>query len=405
MGMDPAGNRLHVAMPRFKMTREDMSSLISYLKRLDKILDPGLSEQSIRIATILPTTGDFPGAAPAIKAVLGAYFAELNKLGGIYNRRIELVVAETSDERVQSMSSIETLLREQRPFALVAGLIGGPDSAVVAACEKSRIPLVGPLTIFAETGARAERNTFYLLSGVEQQTQALIDYSRNNLAGRRPNIAILYSERAVSKQLVDSIREYCRSSGWQTTLISADEPGFDSSGVVEQVGRSSATAALVLASGKEAATFAHASEKQGLPPILLIPGSLASKELLELGPGFRDRLLIALPSLPADLTKAGISEYRALATAYKLTDSNLDSQISALCSAKVLVHGLKLAGRSLSRDRLISVLEGLNDFDTGLMPRIGFGPNRRVGALGAYIVTVEPEQRQFRTVTGWFKLD
>jgi cytochrome c553 len=34
MGIDPAGNELHAAMPRFQMSREDMTALIAYLKRL-----------------------------------------------------------------------------------------------------------------------------------------------------------------------------------------------------------------------------------------------------------------------------------------------------------------------------------------------------------------------------------
>ena len=40
------------------------------------------------------------------------------------------------------------------------------------------------------------------------------------------------------------------------------------------------------------------------------------------------------------------------------------------------------------------VLEGLHDFDTGLTPRLSFGPGRRLGLNGAHIVTVDlPDQR------------
>jgi ABC-type branched-subunit amino acid transport system substrate-binding protein len=140
-------------------------------------------------------------------------------------------------------------------------------------------------------------------------------------------------------------------------------------------------------------------------PILLIPGSVASNDLLTLPAMFADRLFLALPSLPSDQTRAGTSEYRALADAYRLPDTDVASQIAALCSAKVLLQGLKLAGRTLNRAKLMTALEGLYDFDTGLMPRIGFGPNRRVGALGAYIVTVDPIAKQFTQITGWLGVD
>jgi hypothetical protein len=81
------------------------------------------------------------------------------------------------------------------------------------------------------------------------------------------------------------------------------------------------------------------------------------------------------------------------------------SQIAALGSAKVLTHVLKLAGRALSREKVVAALESLYDFDTGLTPRVAFNSNRRIGASGAYIVTVDPNARQFRQVTGWIGVE
>jgi hypothetical protein len=34
-GVDPAGNKLHVAMPRYRMTESDMEDLVAYLLRID----------------------------------------------------------------------------------------------------------------------------------------------------------------------------------------------------------------------------------------------------------------------------------------------------------------------------------------------------------------------------------
>src|SRR5688572_15491825 len=48
-GLDSDGNDLLVAMPRFKLSAADMGDLIAYLKRLESDLDPGLTDDSIRI--------------------------------------------------------------------------------------------------------------------------------------------------------------------------------------------------------------------------------------------------------------------------------------------------------------------------------------------------------------------
>ena len=56
MGIDPAGNHLHIAMPRFQMSREDIHALISYLKLLVGDTKPGPSDSGMRVGRPLPIT-------------------------------------------------------------------------------------------------------------------------------------------------------------------------------------------------------------------------------------------------------------------------------------------------------------------------------------------------------------
>lgn len=408
MGFDPAGNKLHAAMPRFQMSREEINALTAYLKRLGREIDPGLSDSTIRIGAILPATGPLAESGQAIKSVLAAYFNEINKQGGIYNRRIELSVAELVGSPAESTAIVEKLLRETRPVAVVAALTAGADREIFAACEKNQVPLIGPLTVFAETGYPASRHTFYLLSGVQQQAQSLVDYSRKELRSSNSNsrIAIVYSRETISAEVVEAIKQHCTRSGWGTvTAVDGRSEGFGSNGLAKKLKTAGEDLVLILASGREAELFVMAAEQTGWTPVFLIPGSLASNNLFELRGALENRLFLALPSLPSDQTQAGTSEYRALAESYNLSSAQMAAQIAALCSAKVLGQGLKLAGRAVTREKLVTTLEGLYDFDTGLMPRIGFGRDRRIGALGAYIVTIDQRRKQFRPVTGWLGLD
>ena len=63
-------------------------------------------------------------------------------------------------------------------------------------------------------------------------------------------------------------------------------------------------------------------------------------------------------------------------------------QVAALVSARILVEGLQRAGRDLTRPKLVAALAALQDFETGLIPPISFGPNQRTGVRGAHIVTL-----------------
>ena len=67
----------------------------------------------------------------------------------------------------------------------------------------------------------------------------------------------------------------------------------------------------------------------------------------------------------------------------------------------MLVEALRASGRRLSRDGLVRELERLRNLDTGVMPPLTFGPNRRVGSAGAVILAVDPGTGELRPVSAW----
>ena len=58
-------------------------------------------------------------------------------------------------------------------------------------------------------------------------------------------------------------------------------------------------------------------------------------------------------------------------------------------------------GADLSREQLVTTLEGLYEYDTGLTPKLIFGPNRHVGAAGAYVITIDATTKAFITASSW----
>ena len=98
-------------------------------------------------------------------------------------------------------------------------------------------------------------------------------------------------------------------------------------------------------------------------------------------------------------------EFQELHKKYGLPKQRIAVQVSAYVAAKVFVEGLRRSGRALSRVNLVAALEGLSKYETGLTPPVSFGPNRRIGVLGAYVVSVDLENRRFRSDAQWVRLD
>src|SRR5688500_8585915 len=94
-GVDPAGNVLLTAMPRYRMSAEDMADLIAYLKRIETDRDPGLTDTGIEVGVIIPSKGALAETGAAMRQVLAAAFEDVNARGGVFNRKITLRVVET----------------------------------------------------------------------------------------------------------------------------------------------------------------------------------------------------------------------------------------------------------------------------------------------------------------------
>src|ERR1043165_8976829 len=77
-GVDPSGNQMVVAMPRYHMSIEDMNDLIAYIKRLEFDRAPGVTSDSIDVGVPLPTNSALAETGQSIRQALTAYFDELN---------------------------------------------------------------------------------------------------------------------------------------------------------------------------------------------------------------------------------------------------------------------------------------------------------------------------------------
>jgi ABC-type branched-subunit amino acid transport system substrate-binding protein len=148
----------------------------------------------------------------------------------------------------------------------------------------------------------------------------------------------------------------------------------------------------------------EAAGAEWFPSIFLL-STISAKEIFEVSPRFDRKIFFSFPTSPADQTPEGIKEFRAFAAKYKLPPNHLAVQISAYSAAKILVEALKRAGKDLSREKLISALEGLYQYPTGLTPAITYGPNRRIGAMGAYVVTIDLEKKEFQPASGWIDVN
>jgi len=337
--------------------------------------------------------------------VLQAYFAEINSRGGIYNRKIELRVMH-GDSKL-TVPNVKRLIDEEQVFAIVSGLSAGAEDGVAALTQEKEVPFIGPSTLMPQRGAPVNRYVFYLLPGLKEQARALARFAANKTDTANSRVAIVSPDVEFNRGIVASIEEQAKKVNWKSVTTTYYSPhGFSASRRVAELQQKGIDTLFFLGSGIEATAMLKETEAVGWTPSIYMLGTLVGKNIGDaVTVKTKDKVFLAFPTVPADVSAAGAAEYSTLLQRNKLQPTHAAAQASAMAAAKILVHALELCGKNLSRERLITTLEGLYEYDTGLMPKITFGPNRRIGALGAYVVTIDPEKKLFPASLEWIAVD
>jgi ABC-type branched-subunit amino acid transport system substrate-binding protein len=292
-------------------------------------------------------------------------------------------------------------------FAVVSGLTAGADERVAALSQEAEMPFIGPSTLLPQRSLPLNRYVFYLLAGLKEQARTLVNFGARKIDPQKSRAAILCSDADLNRQIATGIEDQLKKLSWNSVpAIYYPSRNFNAAQQVAALKEQRIESVFLLGSSADAGALFKNAEAAGWTGSIYLLGSLVGKEITDLVPAnMKDRVFLAFPTLPTDVSEAGAVEYGALLEKYQLKLTHSAAQASAFAAAKVLVQALELAGKNLSRERLVTTLEGLYEFDTGLMPRITFGPNRRIGVFGAYIVTIDPEKKLFPASVVWIPVE
>lgn len=400
-GVDPGGNNLVVAMPRYRLSIEDMNDLIAYIKRLELDRDPGLTAESLELGVPLPTSAGLAETGQAISQVISAYFDELNSQGGIYNRKVKLHFTEPG--AADPAAGLRAMIGSNQVFAFVGGLSAGFDKQIAALAREEEIPFVGPATLLPQVEQPPNRYVFYLLPGVSEQASALVNFANQQFDLKKQRTAVLFPTTELTSAAGEVAFERAKqTAGNEVVKLTYASGGFDANKLAQQLKTDGTTAVFLFGGSGEVGSFIEAANALQWYPYVLSLGVFASRDVVtSLPAGFTNKVFLSFPTVLADVKADGRAEFIALAEKYKFPTKHATAQLGALAAAKVFVEALKRAGADLSREQLITALESLYDYDTGLTPKLIFGPNRRVGAAGAYVVTVDSEKKEFVSASGW----
>jgi ABC-type branched-subunit amino acid transport system substrate-binding protein len=411
-GVDPDGNRLDPAMPRFLISEKDFQSLLAYLKRLEQVRDPGVGDTTLRIATLLPPAlrspgnlGDLGALGESLQQLLSGYFNALNSTGGIHGRRLELVAQRLPADPAAARDTMKQVLGSG-VFALVAPFASGMEAELSAQAREAQVPVLGPLTLFPEDVLASNPQVFHLLAGVPELAQALGHHGLESLKLAEQPLVLLHPDTEGGRAVLQVVRDALAKRGLKQLRALAYTPGAsDVKALATQVQAAQAAALMPLGIGLDIPGLARELHQRDHWSRWLVPGPLATRDITVLPTDFKGSVTLAYPSAPGDLRPEALVTLNQWLPPRPEGRPPHAMQVATYSAAQLLAEGLRRTGRDLSRRKLLAQLEQVQSFETGLMPRLSYNADRRIGAMGAYLVGLDFADKSIKPLGGYVKVE
>jgi ABC-type branched-subunit amino acid transport system substrate-binding protein len=336
-------------------------------------------------------TGDNADTGSAVKALLTAYFDDLNQHGGIYGRRIVLRFAESGESSAATLKNAKRLAA-MPVFAMVAPFVPDAEQELAAMAQASKMPLVGLLAL-SVPNEPVNREVFYLLPGFQQLEQELVRFAAAREKAAVEKTAVVVADSKLQIDVAPAMQ-----ATWKELSIDKPQEFVFSAEKSEETIRNLHSQGIerifFIGDGEQLAPWMQAADRAEWAPRVFALGPLLGEDVLQAPARFQGRIFAAYPQLQPE--EEAIGEFDYFLSSHNLASDHRLVQISAYCAAKVLVEALARAGKNVTREKLIRALEQMRDFRTGLLPGITFGANRRVGSFKAEIVCVDLASHSFQ---------
>jgi ABC-type branched-subunit amino acid transport system substrate-binding protein len=149
----------------------------------------GVTDTEITLGTLMPLSGS-PTAAWGIEISEGmqAYFDYINQQGGLYGRKIKLVVGDSQYSGPVAAEAIRKLVEEDNIFALVADLGTEPEAAIYQYLQDRGVPDLYVLSGVSKFTEPVGKNRFTAMVDYRTEGRIFATYLKDNFDGKKLGI-------------------------------------------------------------------------------------------------------------------------------------------------------------------------------------------------------------------------
>ena len=337
---------------------------------------PGISAERILIGQTAGFTGTVAGGVKETTEGAKLYLDWVNRNGGVNGRRIEMVSLDDGFDPKRAGANAKTLIEEKGVFALFLNR-GTPHSeAILPHLATYKVPLVAP-----STGAQLLHepvNHYVFNVRAKYQLEAEKGVVQLSTMGMQ-RIGVIHVDDSFGKDaLAGAMKGFTAAAMKPVGVFSYDRSTNKVDAAVKDLVASKPQAAILIGSGATVADIIAKVRKADRGILLVTLSNNASSAFVKsLGADARGVIVTQVFPNPKMATTAISTEMQRLA---KATPGAVVSHqaMEGFAAAKVLVEGLRRAGKQPTRESFIKALESLRGFDLGGLT-VDYSPTDHTG--------------------------
>jgi ABC-type branched-subunit amino acid transport system substrate-binding protein len=254
------------------------------------------------------------------------------------------------------------------------------------------VPFVGPFT-----GAESLRNPvnpliFNVRASYYDETEAIVQHLTAMSVDR---IAVFYQNDAYGQAGLAGVERALKKRNLPIIAKGTVERNtVDVKKAVAEIDKANPQAVIMISAYKSCAAYIKETKAAGQNPtfwnVSFVGSKALAKELDKEGRGVQISQVVPFPwdgSVPV------VKEYqRAMAEAKAEPGFGT---LEGYIAAKVMVEGLRRAGRNLTREGFVRAMEGIQDFDVGGF-KVNYGPGNRSGSRFVDLTIISKNQKFVR---------
>jgi branched-chain amino acid transport system substrate-binding protein len=276
----------------------------------------------------------------------------------------------------KAIACVNQLIQADKVFAM-GFFVGTPTGAkVVAMAEAHKVPAVGFFTGAEILRVPVRRNVIHVRASYYDEARAQVDNLVGTLGMSR--VAVFYQEDAFGIAVLEGVKIALKRHNLAPVALGTfPRNTMDVAKGLAQIKPANPEAVVMVGTYAPLAEFVKRARADKWKSVFLTVSFVGTEAFAKAAGKDGDGVIITqVVPPPSRQDLPAVVQYQAALKKYLPEASPNFVSLEGFVNAKVLVEGLKLAGRDLSRDKLVTAIEGIRDLDLGVGMKASYSSSR-----------------------------